>query len=192
MNFNASWSLFETNPKHALKGDDSASDTEMVDDANGDGHNPGHSDYEPYKFSSKHYSLDMTVHKSICKSLRKWAVNYLANNMVVQASSYTSLAKIQANEKGKDIDLLVKVLNTTEKDEQTIELRIKDVTSTLWFLSVPKLRFAGIQNIREGEIIRIRSVIRDTTSRRNTIMHKPTTNILKFLPSAKIVGHMQK
>ncbi len=119
VNFNASWSLFETNPKHALKGDDSASDTEMADDANGDGQNPGQTDYDPYKFSSKHYSLDMTVHKSICKNLRKWAIDYLANNMVIHASSYTSLKNIQANEKGKDIDLLVKILKSTEKDEQT-------------------------------------------------------------------------
>jgi len=70
-------------------------------------------------------------------------------------------------------------------------MRIKDVTSTLWFLNLPKLRFSGIMNIRAGEIIRVRSVIRDSTSRRNIITHKPTTNILKFLPSAKIVGHMQ-
>ena len=35
--FNASWSLFETNPKHALKGDDSQSDTEMRDDQGEDG-----------------------------------------------------------------------------------------------------------------------------------------------------------
>ena len=91
----------------------------MADDANGDGQNPGQTDYDPYKFSSKHYSLDMTVHKSICKNLRKWAIDYLANNMVIHASSYTSLKNIQANEKGKDIDLLVKILKSTEKDEQT-------------------------------------------------------------------------
>ena len=61
-------------------------------------------------------------------------------------------------EKGKDIDLLVKVLKVHEKDEQTVELRIKDLTDQLWFLNLPKHRFGGILNIRTGEIIRVRSV----------------------------------
>ena len=100
------------------------------------------------------------------------------------------LKKIRQIEKGKDIDLLVKVLKVHEKDEQTVELRIKDMTSSLYFLNLPKLRFGGILNIRAGEIIRVRSVIPDLTSRRNVIPHKSTTNILKFLPSAKIVAHM--
>ena len=73
-----------------------------------------------------------------------------------------------------------------------MELRIKDMTSSLYFLNLPKLRFGGILNIRAGEIIRVRSVIPDLTSRRNVITHKSTTNILKFLPAAKIVTHMQK
>ena len=30
------------------------------------------------------------------------------------------------------------------------------------------------------------------TSRRNIMTHKPTTNILKFLPSCKIVSHMKR
>ena len=95
-------------------------------------------------------------------------------------------------EKGKDIDLLVKVLKVHEKDEQTVELRIKDLTDQLWFLNLPKHRFGGILNTRCGEIIRVRSVTQDTTSRRNIMTHKPTTNILKFLPSCKIVAHMRK
>lgn len=190
VNFNASWALFETNPKHALKGDDSASDAEMHDEGNADEQNPGSSDYDPYKFSSKHYSLEMSVHRSICKGLRKWTINYLAENMVVHASSYTLLGKIREEDKGRDIDLLVKVLKIHEKDEQTVELRIKDVTSTLWFLNLPKLRFGNLMNIRAGEIIRVRSVLRDNTSRRNIISYKPTTNILKFLPTAKIVSRM--
>lgn len=91
VNFNASWSLFETNPKHALKGDDSASDTEMVDEANAEEGAPGATDYDPYKFSSKNYSLDMSVHKSVLKGLRKWAISYYAANMTVHISSYTAL-----------------------------------------------------------------------------------------------------
>ena len=166
------------------------------EDGAGDGTEgrPGQSDYDPYKWSNKNYSIDMSVHKHILKALRKWAIDYLANNMVAHISSYTALVKLrnqEEKEKGRDLDLLVKVLKVHEKDEQTVELRIKDMTSSLFFLNLPKLRFGGILNIRAGEIIRVRSVIPDTTSRRNIITHKQTTNILKFLPSAKIVSHMQ-
>ena len=162
----------------------------MAEEAGVEGR-PGQTDYDPYKWSSKNYSLDMSVHRNILKQLRKWAISYLGDNMVVHISSYSALNKIRNFEKGKDIDLLVKVLKVHEKDEQTVELRIKDMTSSLWFLNLPKLRFSGILNIRAGEIIRVRSVIPDTTSRRNIITHKSTTNILKFLPVAKIVAHMQ-
>ena len=71
------------------------------------------------------------------------------------------MEKLQENERGKDIDLLVKVLKIFEKDEQTLELRIKDNTNKLWFLMLPKLKFGGIINVRAGEIVRVRSVIRD-------------------------------
>lgn len=175
VNFNASWSLFETNPKHALKGDDSNSDIEMAEDDGENEGRPGQTDYDPYKWSNKNYSIDMSVHKHILKALRKWAIDYLAKNMVVHISSFTALSKLRnqgEKEKGKDIDLLVKVLKVHEKDEQTVELRIKDITSSLFFLNLPKLRFGGILNIRAGEIIRVRSVIPDTTSRRNIVTHK--------------------
>ena len=88
--------------------------------------------------------------------------------------------------------MLVKVLKMHEKDEQTIELRFKDMNSNLWFVNLPKTRFGAALNIRAGEIIRIRDVNPDLNSRRNIVTCKETTNILKFLPTAKIVTHMQK
>jgi hypothetical protein len=102
----------------------------------------------------------LSVHKSIVRGLRKWAIEYFANNMTVHISSYTTLAMVASErEKGKDIDLLVKVMKVHEKDEQTVELRIKDIGEQLWFLNLPKHRFGGILNIRAGEIIRVRSVL---------------------------------
>ena len=59
----------------------------------------------------------MSVHKSIIKALRKWAIDYLAKHMVAHISSFTPLSKLRGVEKGKDIDLLVKVLKVHEKDE---------------------------------------------------------------------------
>ena len=60
----------------------------------------------------------MSVHKSIVKGLRKWAIDYFGNNMTVHISNYTLLAKVSTKEdKGTDIDLLVKVMKVHEKDE---------------------------------------------------------------------------
>ena len=92
------------------------------EDGAGDGAEgrPGQSDYDPYKWSNKNYSIDMSVHKHILKALRKWAIDYLANNMVAHISSYTALVKLrnqEEKEKGRDLDLLVKVLKVHEKDE---------------------------------------------------------------------------
>ena len=56
---------------------------------------------------------------------------------------------------------------------------------------MPKLRFGGNLSIREGEIIRVRSVVKDQTSRGKRVNWKMSTNILKFIPCAKIVKDMQ-
>ena len=132
------------------------------ENAEEEGGKVGQGDYDPYKFSGKNYTLDLSVHKGILKSLRKWAIKYLSNNSVIHMTTYQKLDTLKNDEvKGRDIDLLVKVLKVFEKDEHTLELRIKDNSNELWFLTLPKLRFGGNINIREGEIIRVRSVIKD-------------------------------
>ena len=73
-----------------------------------------------------------------------------------------------------------------------LELRIKDITERLWSIELPKHRFNGVLSIHAGEIIRIRNVMTDLTNRRNILTVRADTNVLKFLPSAKIVGHMAK
>ena len=40
-------------------------------------------DYEPYKYSGKNYSLDMSVHKPILKNMRRFAVEYLKENTTI-------------------------------------------------------------------------------------------------------------
>ena len=133
----------------------------------------------------------MGIHKPILKALRKWAIKYLSNNSVIHETTHSKLDTLaQEEQKGKDIDLLVKVLKIFEKDEHTLEFRIKDSSHELWFLTLPKLRFGGNLCIREGEIIRVRSVVKDHTSRGKRVNSKNSTNILKFLPCAKIVKDM--
>jgi|APCry1669189034_1035192.scaffolds.fasta_scaffold164963_1 hypothetical protein len=77
----------------------------------------------------------------------------------------------------KEFDLLVKVLKIFEKDEFNLELRIKDTSNEMWFITIPKLKFGSI---KEGEIIRIRSVKVNISSKRNVIDTRPSTNILRF------------
>ena len=125
--------------------------------------------------------------------MRRWTSDYFTNNSVIHQSNYTPLkdvAKINPDE-GKEIDLLVKVLKVLEKDEQTLELRIKDISQEMWFLTLPRIKFTNLINIKEGEILRIRSVTRDATSKRNMIVAKNLTNVLKFMPGMQIVKDLQ-
>lgn len=54
----------------------------------------------------------------------------------------------------------------------------------MWFMTIPKLKFP---NIKQGEIVRIRSVEVNLTSMRNVISVKQSTNILRFYSESKIV-----
>lgn len=76
-----------------------------------------------------------------------------------------------------EFDLLVKILKIFEKDEYNNELRIKDCSNEMWFVTVPKLKYG---NLKEGDVVRIRSVKVNITSKRNIIETKPSTNILRF------------
>ena len=87
------------------------------------------------------------------------------------------MGEVRSFEENKEFDLLVKVLKIFEKDEFNLELRIKDTSNEMWFITIPKLKFGSI---KEGEIIRIRSVKVNIASKRNVIETRPSTNILRF------------
>ena len=53
----------------------------------------------------------------------------------------------------------------------------------MWFMTIPKTKF---RNLKQGEVIRIRSVEVNFTSKRNIINIKPYTNILRFHQSSKV------
>ena len=136
----------------------------------------------------------MSVEKPILDNLRRWAVEYFYTNSVIHKSNYTPLKDVALLplEDNKEIDLLVKVLKVMEKDEQTLELRIKDISQELWFLTLPKVKFNSLVSLKDGEILRIRSVTRDSTSKRNMIISKNLTNVLRFMPQMLIVKDLQK
>jgi hypothetical protein len=141
----------------------------------------------PYRFSGKNYSFDQSNDGSTLENIRRWSLDYFANNSVINRSNYHKLKELhQLEDPKKEFDLLVKIIKVFEKDEHTLELRIKDISNELWFMTVQKLKFANHQ-VRQGDIVRFRSVVRAPTSERNVIDCKNITNILKFQPSAKIV-----
>jgi hypothetical protein len=102
------------------------------------------------------------------------------------------LGKLRADpcmNENHEFDLLVKILKIFEKDEYNLELRIKDTSNEMWFIVIPKLKFG---RLKEGEIIRIRSVNLNITSKRNVISCKPSTNILRFTHKNSIVQEMKQ
>lgn len=88
-----------------------------------------------------------------------------------------------------EFDLLVKVLKVFERDEYNLELRIKDLSNEMWFITVPKIKFG---TLAEGQVIRIRSVKVNYTSKRNIVETKPSTNILRFTAQNAIVAEMME
>lgn len=67
-----------------------------------------------------------------------------------------------------EFDLLVKILKVFEKDENTLELRIKDISQKMWYMSVPRLKFHP-SVLRPGEIVRVRCVETNLTTKRDVI-----------------------
>jgi len=61
----------------------------------------------------------------------------------------------ESMEANQEFDLVVKVLKVYEKDDFTLEMRIKDLSNEMWFITLPKLKFG---KIKENDIIRLRSV----------------------------------
>lgn len=59
----------------------------------------------------------------------------------------------------------------------------------MWFITIPKIKFG---NLKQGEIIRIRSVEVNQTSSRNIIQPKNYTNILKFYSNSKVVRELAR
>lgn len=125
--------------------------------------------YTPYKFSGKSYSFEYSQEKVIVDELRNWQDHFFTRNSWIFKSMSKQLGKLrdltQMNE-NYEFDLLVKVLKIFEKDDYNLELRIKDTSNEMWFIVIPKLKFGPL---KEGEIIRIRSVNVNITSKRNVI-----------------------
>ena len=76
-----------------------------------------------------------------------------------------------------DFDLLVRIIRIVDKDELNLELKIKDLSLDTWYLTIPKLKFGSL---KEGEVIKIRTVKINITSKKNIIELQPSSNLMKF------------
>lgn len=137
--------------------------------------------YRPYKFSGKTYTFDMNHEKAILDDLRNWSSNYFAKEYVITREMYKLLKDLKANpatgqesavsgsgSASNEFDLLVKILKVIDKDEHTLELRIKDTSQKMWFMTVPRLKFHP-SVLRQGEIVRVRCVELNLTTKRDVI-----------------------
>jgi hypothetical protein len=114
--------------------------------------------YRPYKFSGKTYTFDMGHEKVILDDLRNWSFNYFAKEYVITREMYKLLKDLKtyqtsgqessstsavsgSGSSSNEFDLLVKILKVIDKDEHTLELRIKDTSQKMWFMTVPRLKF---------------------------------------------------
>ena len=48
----------------------------------------------PYRFSGKNYSFDQANDSSILENIRRWSLDYFANNSVINRSNYQKLKEL--------------------------------------------------------------------------------------------------
>lgn len=173
--FNASWVLFSAYQEEEV---------DLLGGNSSDSENGGTHKYKAYRFSGKNHSFDSKVDRPIVKLLRKFSNDYLSVNSIVHKTNITLLADAYKEQERAEIDLLVKIMKFYERDEQSWELLIKDLSQDAWYMTVNKLTCAA--QFREGEVYRIRGVNVDRTTDRKVITTKKSTNFLKFNKSSLV------
>ena len=121
--------------------------------------------------------------------LRRWELHYFRKNSFIFKKLSNQLNKLRDLPENAEFDLVVKILKISQKDEYNLELRIKDFSNEMWFITIPKLKFG---RLKENMIVRIRSVNLDITSKRNVIEVSPKTNIMKFTHNNCIIREMNQ
>jgi hypothetical protein len=95
---------------------------------------------------------------------------------------YTKLDEVKGMD--KDFDLLCKVIKIYEKDEYTYDIRIRDLSQQIWYLSIEKSRF---HHLTQSSIVRIRGTKVDKASvKGKQLVLTPCSNILKLLQCSKL------
>jgi hypothetical protein len=71
----------------------------------------------------------MNHEKTILDDLRNWTMNYFMKENVITRDMYKLLKDLKNGDAtSSEFDLLVKILKVFEKDDNSLELRIKDIS----------------------------------------------------------------
>ncbi len=71
----------------------------------------------------------MNNEKTILDDLRNWTMNYFMKENVITRDMYKLLKDLKNGDAtSSEFDLLVKILKVFEKDDNSLELRIKDIS----------------------------------------------------------------
>ena len=70
-------------------------------------------------------------------------------------------------------------------DEYTYQLRVKDLSESIWTLNVPKIKFTS-GYLLENDVYLIKACQRDSMTTKFVLQCKPTTNIVRFPEESKI------
>lgn len=133
--------------------------------------------YTPHKFSGNNYTFDFHSESGIIDNLRAWEEVYFAEQSWIFKKMSISMSTMRDHIENSDFDLLVRILRISEKDELNLELKIKDLSNDTWYLTIPKLKFGSL---KQGEIIKIRTVKINITSKKNIIELQPSSNLMRF------------
>jgi len=71
--------------------------------------------------------------RGLLDDMRNWTKSYFQNEYVITREMYKLLKDLKGGSEGmgagsQEFDLLVKIIKVFEKDENTLELRIKDIS----------------------------------------------------------------
>jgi len=101
---------------------------------------------------------------------------------------YTPLEEAEKEE--GDFNVLGKVTQIVHRDQYMSDIRITDLSNTTWFATISWKKFPWV---KEGEVIKIRSVTVDTDSERaNSLRFAPHSNIMTIVPFSTLQSKFKK
>jgi hypothetical protein len=141
---------------------------------------------EPASYNGRNASFEKSE-VAILSALRSWANKYFAANDGVTKDMYVSLKQAKAQK--SDFDVVARITMCRDFDEYTNELRLTDLSGDSWFTLATKLKFSGV---RDGQVVRIRSVTHDSSSTKQVLAQSHFSNIMSFLPNSKLAQAITK
>lgn len=123
-----------------------------------------------------------TIDQKQLDTIRVWSKKHFASHKVIIEEMYTALS--QADEEEGDFNVLGWVSQIVHRDNYMQDLRITDGSNTTWFATISRKKFP---RVKEGELIKIRSVEIDSDSQRShSLKLAPHSNVMTIVPFSKL------